>query len=385
MLSLEVDLLIACTRPSLDSRTTQRIQALARGRIDWDHLIQMATVHRMLGLLYRSLSQCCRPSVPPEVLAQLEEQFFFTAGYNGFLAGGLVKVLQALSADGVGAVPFKGPALAMSAFGSLALRHPGDLDILVRPVDLDRARRVLWAEGFVSFKGDECENHLISADRRLNLDLHWRLRTSTYRSFAPPWRWWQRLRPVSLAGATVLQFGPEENLLILCINATKSIDRIKLTNVCAIAAHLQAFPRLDWAYIRRQAFKLHCQRMLKAGLLLARQMFGSSIPPAEPPSTDYCLRSRGVARLLRHRLFQDQATIHPIQRLLHSLLLGEDRRELRECLKISLAPNERDRQFLPLPGVLSGLHFFIRPIRLLLEYTRTLWRRRPRTAANRNS
>jgi hypothetical protein len=385
-ISPEVDLLVACAHPSLDSKTTQRIQTLSQGLIDWDNLIQLATVHRTLGLLYRNLNHCCPQSVPIQTRTYLEEQYYYTAGYNSFLANSLVNTLKALAAGGVRALPFKGPTLAVSAFGSLALRHPGDLDILVRPADLDQARQVLLSQGFVSVKQDECENHLISADRRINLDLHWRLRTSTYRSFAPPRRWWQHLQPVSLADTTVLQFGPEETLLILCINATKSIDLIKLTNVCAIAAQLHAFPKLHWASVRKQARILRCQRMLNAGLLLARDMFGGCIPEAGRQAIDRCLRSRAVASLLRHRLFQDQKEIHSLQRLLHSLMLGEDHRELREGLKALLAPNDRDRQFLPLPAVLSHLHFFIRPIRLLVEHgTRTHRGRRENAAGDRQS
>jgi hypothetical protein len=98
-ISPEVDLLVACAHPSLDSKTTQRIQTLSQGLIDWDNLIQLATVHRTLGLLYRNLNHCCPQSVPIQTRTYLEEQYYYTAGYNSFLANSLVNTLKPSAAS----------------------------------------------------------------------------------------------------------------------------------------------------------------------------------------------------------------------------------------------------------------------------------------------
>jgi len=41
------------------------------------------------------------------------------------------------------AIPYKGPVLAESAYGDVALRNFGDLDFLISPVDFGQAKQAL--------------------------------------------------------------------------------------------------------------------------------------------------------------------------------------------------------------------------------------------------
>jgi hypothetical protein len=51
----------------------------------------------------------------------------------------LIRILNCLESHGIAAIPFKGPTLAESVYGNLALREFSDLDILVRQSDFPRA------------------------------------------------------------------------------------------------------------------------------------------------------------------------------------------------------------------------------------------------------
>src|SRR2546426_10956064 len=82
---------------------------------------------------------------------------------NLCLTGDLLSLLELFEARGIPAVPFKGPVLAVQAYGDVALREFRDLDILVTHRDITRARELLLARGF-SAESD------------------------------PPWNWHQRLR-----------------------------------------------------------------------------------------------------------------------------------------------------------------------------------------------
>jgi hypothetical protein len=44
-------------------------------------------------------------------------------------------------------VPFKGPALAVQAYGDLSLRQYDDLDLLIHEADVPRAYQLLIANG----------------------------------------------------------------------------------------------------------------------------------------------------------------------------------------------------------------------------------------------
>ncbi len=67
---------------------------------------------------------------------------------NILLTHELQKLLALFADNDVRAVPYKGPALALQLYGNVALRQFSDLDILVHPRDVLRARDLLLAEGY---------------------------------------------------------------------------------------------------------------------------------------------------------------------------------------------------------------------------------------------
>ena len=68
-----------------------------------------------MPLLYPQLNTL-RPGVVPEaVLRQLRDDFHQNAIRNLFLTGELVRLLDVLNSNGIIAVPYKGPTLAVLA------------------------------------------------------------------------------------------------------------------------------------------------------------------------------------------------------------------------------------------------------------------------------
>ena len=60
----------------------------------------------------------------------------------------LTRISALLENNGVCVIPWKGPILAAAAYGDVALRQFGDLDILVREQDAMRAKDLLLASGY---------------------------------------------------------------------------------------------------------------------------------------------------------------------------------------------------------------------------------------------
>ncbi|MHC5830140.1 MAG: nucleotidyltransferase family protein, partial [Nostoc sp.] len=75
----------------------------------------------------------------------------------------LLKILALLEYRGIEAIAFKGPILASSVYGNVALRQFNDLDILVRLQDFWQTKAVLVGQGYQSHvpEADEIEkfNH----------------------------------------------------------------------------------------------------------------------------------------------------------------------------------------------------------------------------------
>src|SRR5262249_9559360 len=124
----ELRLLLYCARMYLEAREANQIKSLVSKDIEWTYLVRIARAHAVMPLLYRTLLSTCPDAVPNEILEQLRDHFYANAGRNLFLTKELLKLLHLFEANKIAAIPYKGPVLATSIYGNLALREFGDLD-----------------------------------------------------------------------------------------------------------------------------------------------------------------------------------------------------------------------------------------------------------------
>jgi hypothetical protein len=145
---LEAELLLCCTRTRVAPYTGARIEALVRADLDWAYVVETALHHRTMPLLHSSLRAAFPEAVPLRVLAQLRAFAYANAAQNRFLTGELLTLLQVLEHHAIAAIPLKGPILAASVYGHIALRQCGDLDILVPPQHVLQAKELLMGQGY---------------------------------------------------------------------------------------------------------------------------------------------------------------------------------------------------------------------------------------------
>jgi hypothetical protein len=223
--------------------------------------------------------------VPQAELDRLRQQIHANTRHNLFLAGTLLKILRLLEAYGIVALPYKGPVLAAMAYGNVALRQFGDLDLLVRSQDADRAKALLWAQGYRWLGGRPPAPfprwlkvyELCSADGQVLVELHWALTSATFFFPLDPAPLWTRLETVFLLETPVRSLAPEDLLLVLCVHGAKH-HWSRLGWICDIAALLRTTPQLNWQRCLTQARQLGGQRMLALGLRLAHDLLGAPFP-----------------------------------------------------------------------------------------------------------
>src|SRR5450432_2712415 len=126
-ISPEANLLCRCaTTAPIAADITRIVEA----GLNWDRFLTLAVRHKLLSLVYRSLSQA-GGAVPQAALEKLRARFNRNTQINLRLLAELKRILAELNSSRVMAVPFKGLALAADAYGNLALREAGDIDLLV--------------------------------------------------------------------------------------------------------------------------------------------------------------------------------------------------------------------------------------------------------------
>src|ERR1043165_6766278 len=94
----------------------------ANSDFDWDYFYSLARRHSLVPLVSCQLDKL-HQYIPRETLARFKKDYQENAARNLILADELAQLIQALSGAGVEAITFKGPALAVAAYGDLSARR----------------------------------------------------------------------------------------------------------------------------------------------------------------------------------------------------------------------------------------------------------------------
>ena len=334
-----------------------------------------------MPLLYRTLNSTCSDAVPKPTLQELREHFYANAGRNLFLAKELIKVLHLLESHEIPAIAYKGPTLAVSIYGNLALRQVGDLDILVHEQDYEGARDLLIGQRFRLTIEHEWEAELTDESGTMAVDLHKRITT---REFSCPLNFKylsRRLEPIRLAGTVVPGLCPEDTLLMLSIQVTKD-HYPQLVKFCDIAELIRMHERLNWANALKQAKRLGGEQIVLFGLCLTSALLGIALPPEVAHELKFHSSIHELVNHASNQLFypgdhaiRDQQTPQRFHWLLRERLRDKLYPYYLRYVNNVIVPCELDRRLLPLPGRLSFLYYFIRPVRLVRKYGLLLLRR----------
>lgn len=275
----EERLLICCARTTLDAHISREIQTILTGPLDWSHLIKLADKNRVGPLLCWNLSTYFAESVPAGAREALRERLRAYAARNLSLTSELVKVVRLLDSHGIKVLPLKGPTLAAAAYGNIALRQFGDLDILTFRKDYDTAARILTAVGYSMPWREKRDYSLYKREGNVRLELHRGL--SKFDLPLDLNEVWKRLDSVRVAGQDIPILPREELLLYLCVHASKHGWQ-RLLWISDIAELVRSGD-IDWNVVRRQATYFGCRRALFLSLLLASELLEADAPYLDAP------------------------------------------------------------------------------------------------------
>lgn len=370
-------LLLLCARAGPDSYGLAG--ELARGgAVDWPYLARLAQRHAVVPLVYKSLPGGALSAAPESVRRTLAEKYRANAARNLLLGAELLRVAGSFDAGGVGLLAYKGPALAVSAYGDLSLRRFVDLDVLVRACDVGRASKLLRELGYETRGLTAAQEaalvrtqHNVAYSRdggRLTVELHWGVASRDFASLALDEGVWARSVRVPLLGGSVGSLSPEDLLLALCVHGTKHLWE-RLAWVCDVAAIIGANAALDWEAVLRRARAARVERMLLLGLWLARGLLGAGLPErvrlcAEGDPEVARLASEAASRMFDGAEYRPAGLLRSVR---FNLRARSRARERLRYFRFILTPTDGDLTALALPARLSFVYYLLRPFRLLLK------------------
>ncbi|HST50887.1 MAG TPA: nucleotidyltransferase family protein [Pyrinomonadaceae bacterium] len=375
----ENELLLLCARARAGVEEAARITRLVSEKTDWDYFFKLAGRHAVLPLVFKSLSAHAPDAVPPPHLLKHRDKFRGNATRNLLLAGELVRVVRLFESEGVPVLAYKGPALAVSAYGDLSLRRFIDLDIVVNAGDARRAGELLRSEGFALAErlSESQEKILLRCQHnlaytrdagKLIVELHWGIASPRFAEIRLGEGSWKRAETVSLCGGDVRCLSPEDLLLALCVHGTKHLWE-RLSWICDVAEMLNSHPQLDFEYLLRRARESRTERMLSVGLRLACGLLGAKLPRDSAAQFESDGATESLAASVVERLFAG-AEYEPVSFVANVGFNLKARRRLREKIRyfrFIFTPTDGDLAALSLPAGLTFIYYLLRPFRLILK------------------
>ncbi len=323
-------------------------------QLDAEYVEEQTLFHGIVGIIERVL----RRDAPG---ASLTHRLTTVAGVEAMRARALWHELGALSAvlaqAGVAVVPLKGVALSARLYGTPELRSCGDIDLLVRAAQLERATTVLESHGFaprypiaadhrdLELRGEKSRELVSQAPRfPLTIDLHWSLLPRHVGAAGFSEAAFERASRLQACGQEMLALAPEDEFLYLALHGYWHLwSRLKW--LCDLRALLR---QLSWTRLAQQSAALGVADLVAVAFRLVHQFFPLPLPSEQV--------ERGERLLARGVLFPTR----------HASQFLQLRERWRDRLRGAVAfgrPTRDDLTALHLPRPLRGLYWLYRPYR----------------------
>jgi hypothetical protein len=284
--SKEFDLLCACAAVSPEPEAIAYIAGATERAVDMRELLRLAEQHGVISLVARNLNAHAR-ALPAEIARRLRSADEANIRRNLWFANELGRIADYFDGKHLRAVPYKGPALAESAYGDLALRSFNDLDLLISPADFDRAKQILAqlgyrpaeelsppVERFWLRKGYERE--FDGAAGKNLVELQWGVLPYFYAIDLPIDDLLGRSDRTSVGGHELSCLSPEDSVLVLCLHAAKHLWT-RLIWVCDIAETLRT-QAIDYQLVLARARSLGILRIMGVSFWLAEHLLRADLP-----------------------------------------------------------------------------------------------------------
>jgi hypothetical protein len=370
-------LLLACATWEQSSARTARVRSHVEG-VDWGQFRSLANAHCLVPHAHRQL-ELCDDLVPVAARDAFRAESRAIGVRALRLSAQLSELATAFEAASIPLIAYKGPALSLAVYGDIGVRTSVDLDVVVAPADVDRARGIIRGLGYASRAGmtpaqeralQRSFGHFVYArdDVSTPVELHWRFASPHFPLTFAPATVSARASRVEIGGAIVLVPSALDEIVLQAMHGTRhQWDQLEWLVAFAALLAAAASPASIPLLLER-AVQQHARRPLLLGARLAHELLGAAVPDA--------LLGAAVA---------DSAVVRHSNEIITRFLRGAPpysaREHRRYCLELMehgadrvrfvaeeiFRPTMREWELVRLPGVLTPLYWPIRLGRLLLR------------------
>ncbi|MEN8148044.1 MAG: nucleotidyltransferase family protein [Campylobacterota bacterium] len=377
-LSPDCKLTINCCQSEVDTAAVETALSSFSDE-NYQNILRLSQQHGIYPLLYKTIR-----SVNPASLSLKTDELFkqnnmTIAQQNMLMSAELLQLMQLFNVNSVDAMAFKGPVLGELAYGSVALRQYGDLDILIKKNDIEKTLSLLLQRGYTPEIELEkstlktfysCVNVIGLQRGSVRVEIHWELLSKNYAIEWEEEKLWRESESVEINRKPVRTLSFENHILYLCAHGSKHLFE-RLEWICDIERAIRAQESIDWEHLLLEAQSLGIERMLLFGVHLSQLFFGLPLPQKildkidNDPEIEHLTEKVVTLHYSEKKGSRSYSTFW---------LLWQMREKLKDRLRFAyrglFAPKFDDFKFIQLSKQLSFLYPLIRPYRLVTKYFR---------------
>jgi hypothetical protein len=287
-LPLELQLLLACGRTRLSGSDLERVERLTSRPLDWSAAVAGAGRHGISALLYHHVSS----HGWTDRVAERERQALSRAHAASRLLAmrqrtECLRVVRELAAADIEVALLKGVALREWVYPHPELRVSGDIDLLVRVDDAERAQHALVEAGFVGegrvgHLSQRWQIHMVPMQRKpdqVQLELHWNIIYPP--ATVAPTELWSHAVGRQLDGLPVWGLCPVHQMIHLCSHAAVNRYGTGLRHLVDLVETARCYQgQIDGAELLEWARRWGVERRVFLSLQTARDLLQA--PELEP-------------------------------------------------------------------------------------------------------
>lgn len=293
----EVAILLLTASMATPDENEPLLGRLLDGPLQWQTVLDLGSLHGVIGLLYRRLRASPRWDGLPEQLRLVLDRYHRAMRLEHFgLARQLAELLDLAAASGLHPIVLKGVALAATVYADPTLRPMGDIDLLTTPECLDELLAVMAQLRYaheplyysVEFNSERGYHFRFTDPRgeRRPVEVHWDLASRLERrSRLTAAALEQRTVParvVRLDGTPTREarvLAPAAQMVYLATHAATEGHALgRLIWLVDVAAVGQALTAADWDATVDLAGRARAKTATFLVLTLARNMLSAPVP-----------------------------------------------------------------------------------------------------------
>lgn len=251
----------------------------------WQQVVNLSLCHDVSAYLYQQLTRL-EETIASARLQELHKAYLMNAARNTFFYHELARALEALHQAHIPVIVLKGAFLAERVYPTIAARHMGDIDLLVRDDDLTKVDGLLISLGFHrQFLRLEtsAEAHALpykDVQTGLVIEVHWTLLDARHGMQVDIEQLWQRAQPAVIAQKPALEITPEDQILHLCIHAAIHAFEMGLRPLCDLDRTIRHYQNsIDWGTLRQRTLNWRAERSVYLTLRLANDLLHTPTNP----------------------------------------------------------------------------------------------------------